>query len=83
MRKRNRQTHGKKVQQSQRIRFALDLPKRSEAVAGQLQILDEALGRFFGDENFVTLLEAESMTTVPGRYQALLGEVGHGNEIHK
>ena len=83
MRKQNRQSSKKSKCESQRIRFARALPTRSEAVAKQLLVLDEVLGHFFADENFITLLEAESMTAVPNRYQALFEEASRGNEIGK
>jgi hypothetical protein len=83
MRKLNLRSSNKKKRQSQRVRFALALPTRSEDVAHQLLILDDVLRLLFADENFVTLLEAESMTAVPARYQALFEEVSHGNEMRK
>jgi hypothetical protein len=83
MTKRNLRSNKKTGRQNQRIRFALALPKRSETVSSQLLILDDVLGHFFADENFVTLLEAESLTAVPSRYQALFEDVSRGNEIRK
>jgi hypothetical protein len=76
------QSRGKSKRQSQRIRFALALPTRSKAVSEQLTILDETFRRLFADENFITLLHAESMTSAPARYRASFGQANHGNEIH-
>jgi hypothetical protein len=83
MKKRKRLSKSKVKQQSQRVRFALALPLRLKEVSEQLVTLDEVLGQLFADENFVTLLQAESMTSVPNRYQAFFEEVSRGNEIRK
>lgn len=83
MKKRNLRSGKTTRRKSQRVRFALALPKRLETVNQSLSILDNLLGHFFADENFIALLEAESMTAVPGRYRALFEEVSRGNEICK
>ncbi len=83
MKKRDLRSSKTTRRQSQRVRFALDLPKRSETVSRSLHILDDVFGEFFADEYFVTILEAESMMAVPGRYRALFEEVSRGNEIRK
>jgi hypothetical protein len=50
------------------------VPKRAALVAQHLRTLDGIFGTLFSDENFVTLLRAESMTRVPVYFQPLLKE---------
>jgi hypothetical protein len=83
MRKRTLRSRKKIRQESQRVRFALALPTRSETVSEQLAALDDVLGHLFADENFVTLLQAEALTAAPERYRALFEEVSRGDEIRR
>jgi hypothetical protein len=47
------------------VEYTLTLPGRVELVARHLAVLNTAFEKLFADENFLTLLRAESMTTVP------------------
>jgi hypothetical protein len=47
------------------VRQILALPKQVEWTADQLANFRSIFGRLFSDENFVTLLRAESLTRVP------------------
>lgn len=54
------------------------LPERVASTAKRLELLKNIFGRLFADEHFVTLLRAESITTVPG-YLAPLPEKARGS----
>ena len=51
---------------------SIALPKRADSVAKHLEFFNTVFGTLFSDEHFVTLLRAESMTTVPGYLELLL-----------
>jgi hypothetical protein len=57
---------------------ALALPSLAASTAKRLELLRSVFGRLFADENFVTLLRAESLTTVPA-YLAPPLEKARGN----
>ena len=48
-----------------RLRYTVELPEWAESVARHLQLLKEIFVKLFADENFLTLLRAESMPTIP------------------
>jgi dTDP-4-dehydrorhamnose 3,5-epimerase-like enzyme len=48
------------------VRNTRALPGRAEATARLLRDLRGVFAELFSDENFITLLEAESRTTIPG-----------------
>jgi len=54
------------------LQYTLTLPRRAELVSRHLGVLNRVLLRMFGDENFVTLLRAESLTNVPVYLKLLL-----------
>ena len=56
------------------LRYALELPERAELAARHLQLLNEIFARLFADENFLTLLRAESMPTIPVYLKPVLEE---------
>ena len=47
------------------LSYAVALPERTELVARNLRQLNEIFARLFADENFLTLLRAESMPMIP------------------
>jgi hypothetical protein len=47
------------------VRYMEAVPKRAHLVAQYLRALRENFEKLFSDEDFVTLLRAESMTMVP------------------
>ena len=49
------------------VQNTLALPSRAEATAKLLRNLSAVFAELFADENFVTLLQAESQTTIPGK----------------
>ena len=50
------------------------LVRKAEATQGHLVFVTEALRKLFADENFVTLLRAEGLGTLPGNLSARLGK---------
>ena len=54
------------------LQYTLTLPTRAELVSRHLGVLNRVFLRLFGDENFVTLLRAESLTNVPVYLKLLL-----------
>jgi hypothetical protein len=54
------------------LQYTLTLPRRAELVSRHLGVLNRVLLPMFGDENFVTLLRAESLTNVPVYLKLLL-----------
>ena len=83
MKRRRARPSKKAVLQSRRVTYALALPVRGNAVARQWQTLEQVFRELFADENFLTLLEAESMTMVPEKFRALFEEVSREHEIRK
>lgn len=47
------------------VRNTLALPRRAKATERLLGNLRTIFAELFGDENFITLLQAESQTTIP------------------
>lgn len=54
-----------------------ELPQRSKRVAQSLSAYESVFATLYGDENFITLLEAESLTMIPD----LLKEIFHEAKI--
>lgn len=57
------------------------LPLRAAVTARLLQSLKAAMGELFADENFLTLLEAESITMIPAILEGTLQETKARHEI--
>jgi hypothetical protein len=64
-----------------RINQSRALPIRAQVIGQGLSDMDSMFRRLFADENFITLLRAESMTEIPGRFDRILKEVMHGYEV--
>jgi hypothetical protein len=47
------------------LRYTLELPERAKLAARHLRLVNETFARLFADENFLTLLRAESIPTIP------------------
>ena len=56
------------------VRYMEAVPERASMVAQHLRTLNGIFSALFADENFVTLLRAESMTGVPACFHPLLKE---------
>ena len=63
------------------MKNTLALPDRAKTVAMGLQRLKAVFGELFSDENFTTVLEAESLTTIPAYLGPTLEEARNGHEI--
>jgi len=63
------------------VKNTLALPGRAKTVAESLQRANAVFRELFSDENFVTLLQAESLTTIPTYLNPLLKEARNGHEI--
>jgi hypothetical protein len=63
------------------VKNTMALPGRAKTVATCLQRVNAVFRKLFSDENFITILEAESLTTIPGYISPLLEEARNGNEI--
>ena len=69
--------------ESLRVRNTRALPERAAATARNLQILDAAFRALFADDNFVTLLEAETLTEIPIWLNPIFEQARQENEIGK
>jgi hypothetical protein len=56
------------------VQNTLALPHRAEATARMLQSLNTIFAELLADENFVTLLQAESRTMIPEYLRKVLDE---------
>ena len=63
------------------VKNTLALPGRAKTVAESLQRVNAVFRELFSDENFITLLQAESLTTIPNYLNSLLKEARNGHEI--
>jgi hypothetical protein len=63
------------------VKNSLALPERATTTASCLQRLQAVFSRLFSDENFITLLEAESLNTIPSCLNPILEEARDGHEI--
>jgi hypothetical protein len=82
MKKEYRQRAKAKVE-TVRVKNTKALPERAQLVGKNLGAINDVFGYLFEDENFITLLEAESLTAVPRHLQPLYKEARDGNETHK
>ena len=57
------------------------LPDLASSSAERLRSLTETLSQLFSDENFVTLLEAESFTAIPAILRPVFEEARNRDEI--
>jgi hypothetical protein len=62
--------------------YSVTLPKRTKLVADHLSRLKTIFGNLFSDENFLTLLQAEAVTTIPAYLRPLLEGARSEHEIH-
>lgn len=62
------------------VRNTLALPERAKTVASLLSCLRAVFGELFSDENFLVLLEAESLWTIPTYLNPLLEEARNEHE---
>ena len=67
--------------QTVQVKNTLALPERADAVAQYLRCANAVFASLFSDENFVTLLRAESMTTIPKCLMTLFEKATDGHEI--
>lgn len=82
MRKQYRERTNKEVKiETLRVRNTKALPDRAESVAKNLAAVNTIFVHLFYDENFITLLEAESLTAIPRYLQSLYEEARDGHEI--
>jgi len=62
-------------------KYSAALPERADFVKRRLDLLNEVFRILFSDENFVTLLRAESISTIPAYFGPLLEEEKRAHEI--
>lgn len=63
--------------------YSTALPKRAAFVERQIILVSSIFRQLFSDENFRTLMRAESLTKVPVYFKPLFEEAGkHGLENH-
>jgi hypothetical protein len=55
-----------------RVRESRALPIRAEEISQALLEMDAIFTRLYSDENFITLLQAESLTEIPSRCERIL-----------
>lgn len=63
------------------VRNTLALPGRAATTAKLLCDLNAVFGELFTDEHFVTLLQAESLTTIPSYLRQVFDEAKIGHEV--
>jgi hypothetical protein len=63
------------------VRNTSALPRRAEATERLLRNLRSIFAKIFGDENFITLLQAESRTTIPEYLRTTLEEAKNRHDI--
>jgi len=56
------------------LQYTLELPEWAELAARHLQLFDETFARVLADENFLTLLRAELMPTIPAYLTRVLDD---------
>ena len=82
MRQRKRYIHSlRPVTETARIKHSAALPRRARETAGALQQLAKIFEPLFADENFVTLLRAESLTMVPAVLYPLVEKGRDGHDL--
>jgi hypothetical protein len=84
MKKKYRERAKSKIKvETKRVRMTRAMPHLAASAAKSLQMLSDVLGQLFSDENFVTLLEAESLTAIPAILRPVFEEARNGYEIHQ
>jgi hypothetical protein len=63
-----------------RVKNSIALPVRAQSVSASRMALNGIFLKLFSDDNFVTLLRAESMTAIPAYLQPLVKE---GTDEHE
>jgi hypothetical protein len=63
------------------VRNSLALPERAATAAKLLCNSNAVFGELFADENFVTLLQAESLTTIPSYLRQVFDEAKNRHEV--
>jgi hypothetical protein len=72
----------KKIQvETFRVRSSRALPSRAASALRSIEVVSDVFRRLFSDENFITLLEAESLTAIPSYLQPSFEEARHEHEI--
>lgn len=62
--------------------YSIALPKSAKLVADHLSSVKKIFRSLFSDENFLTLLQAGAITTIPAYLRPLLEEARSEHEIH-
>jgi hypothetical protein len=62
-------------------RNTLGLPERAETAARCLGSMKAVFSKLFADENFITLLQAESITMLPAFLRPVFDEAKNRHEI--
>lgn len=70
------------IVQSPRTMYTVALPQRASFAAACVRNLNEVFRELFADENFMTLLRAESLTMIPAYLMQLVEEGKETDEIH-
>lgn len=63
------------------VRNTLALPRRAEATERSLRNLRTIFAELFGDDNFITLLQAESQTMIPEYLRTTFEGAKNGHDI--
>ena len=63
------------------VRNSLALPGRAATAAKLLYNVNALFVELFADENFVTLLQAESLTTIPSYLRQVFDEAKNRHEV--
>lgn len=63
------------------VRNSRALPERAATAAKLLSNSNAAFSNLFADENFVTLLQAESLTTIPSYLRGIFDEAKNRHEV--
>ncbi len=62
-------------------RNTLALPDRAETAARCLGNMNAVFSKLFADENFITLLQAESITMLPASLRSVFDEAKNRHEV--
>ncbi len=66
---------------SVQMRNTLALPERAETTVRYLGNINAVFGELFADENFITLLRAESLTAIPRYLWPVFDEAKNRHEV--
>jgi hypothetical protein len=84
MKKKIRDRTKKRIKiETKRVNKTRNLSNLARTTAERFRILTEALGQLFSDENFVTLLEAESVAEIPAILRPVFEEARNEHEIQR